>query len=70
MFATGVRRGDLREILGQLPRLVAAAPSSWLELAPRGNTGGARVGMFTSMTIPADLEATLAGARRTQAKRQ
>ncbi|EAU62246.1 DUF3703 domain-containing protein [Stigmatella aurantiaca] len=56
MFAFAWRRRDLRECLGQWPRLLLAAPGSWLGRAPRGNTGGANVGIFTPMPIPADLQ--------------
>jgi hypothetical protein len=59
MFAFAWRRRDLRELLGQLPRLLLAAPGSWTGRAPRGNTGGADVGIFTPMQIPADLESLL-----------
>src|SRR6478752_7624230 len=34
------RGWDVRELLGQLPRLLLAAPGSWSGRAPRGNTGG------------------------------
>lgn len=59
MLGFAVRRVDLRELLGQLPRLLLAAPGSWTGRAPRGNTGGARVGIFTPMSIPADLQRLL-----------
>jgi hypothetical protein len=59
MLAFAWRRRDLREIAGQLPRLLLAAPGSWTGRAPRGNTGGADVGIFTPMEIPADLAALL-----------
>jgi len=59
MFAFAWRRRDLRELLGQLPRLLLAAPGSWTGRAPRGNTGGADVGIFTPMAIPPDLAALL-----------
>lgn len=55
MFAFAWRRRDARELLGQLPRLLLAAPGSWTGRAPRGNTGGAGAGIFTPMQIPADL---------------
>lgn len=48
-----------RELLGQLPRILVAAPGSWLGRAPLGNTGGANVGILTPMPIPADLQAML-----------
>lgn len=59
MFRWAWRRGDLRELLGQLPRLLLAAPGSWLGRAPLGNTGGSNVGIFTPMPIPEDLQALL-----------
>ena len=55
MAAFALRRRDLAELLGQIPRILLAAPGSWTGRAPRGNTGGARVGIFTPMTIPPDL---------------
>lgn len=69
MFAFAWRRGDLGEFLGQLPRLLLAAPGSWTGRAPRGNTGGADIGIFTPMAIPADLEALLSGPSPSSARR-
>ncbi len=37
---------NFRETLGQIPRLLLAAPPSWLGLAPKGNVGSTRMGMF------------------------
>jgi hypothetical protein len=59
MFGFAWRRRDLRELVGQLPRILLAAPGSWTGRAPRGNTGGADVGIFTPMQIPPDLAALL-----------
>ena len=59
MLAAGLRRGDSREVLGQLARLLVAAPGSWLGRAPLGNTGGADVGLLTPMPIPEDLRQLL-----------
>jgi hypothetical protein len=61
MLGFAWRRRDWREIAGQLPRILLAAPGSLLGRAPRGNTGGARVGIFTPMTIPDDLQRILDG---------
>jgi hypothetical protein len=59
-MATFAWRGqDWGELLGQLPRLLLATPGSLLGRAPLGNTGGASVGLFTPMPIPADLQALL-----------
>ncbi|MDI1477605.1 DUF3703 domain-containing protein [Polyangium sp. y55x31] len=62
MFRFAYRRGDVREMLGQVPRLLLAAPGSLLGRAPLGNTGGANVGIFRPMPIPEDLRAKLASA--------
>jgi hypothetical protein len=59
MAAFALRRRDLREILGQIPRILLAAPGSWTGRAPRGNTGGVNVGISTPMEILADLQALL-----------
>lgn len=59
MFAFAFRQRRMGEMIGQLPRIVLAAPGSWLGRAPLGNTGGADVGIFTPMPIPEDLQALL-----------
>ena len=64
MLGFALRSGDWREIAGQLPRLVLAAPASLLGRAPRGNTGGANVGILTPLPMPPDLEAILERGRR------
>lgn len=53
------RQRDSREIVGQLVRVLVAAPGSWLGRAPLGNTGGANVGLLTPMPLPDDLRAVL-----------
>ena len=58
-----LRRGDRRELLGQLFRIPGAATCTWL-WTPRGNTGGARVSAFRKMPIPAQLAALLQESRR------
>ena len=54
MLAAGLRRGDLREVVGQVPRIVASILFSRLWV-PRGNSGRARVSAFKPMPVPADL---------------
>lgn len=61
MLIAGWRRGDAREVWGQLVRVLVAAPGSWLGRAPLGNTGGADVGILTPMPIPEDLQRLLEG---------
>ena len=54
MLVAGVRRGDYREALGQVPRILASVLFSRLWV-PRGNTGRARVSAIKPMPIPEDL---------------
>lgn len=54
MLVAGLRRGDRREVLGQVPRIVASIAFSRLWV-PRGNSGRARVGAFQPMPVPEDL---------------
>lgn len=63
MLKTGVRLRDAREVLGQLPRTAFGGLGSLLGRVPLGNTGGANVGIFTPMAIPADLAEILDRAR-------
>jgi Protein of unknown function (DUF3703) len=54
MLVAGLRRGDIREVVGQVPRMVASALFSRLWV-PRGNSGRARVSAFKPMPVPDDL---------------
>jgi hypothetical protein len=54
MLVAGLRRGDLREVVGQVPRIVASILFSRLWV-PRGNSGRSRVSAFKPMPVPADL---------------
>ncbi len=55
MLRVGLQRGDRREIIGQLLRVIAAITKSRIWV-PLGNTGGANVNPFRSMPVPADLK--------------
>jgi hypothetical protein len=59
MLSYGIRRRDRREVIGQLIRLVVAAPGSWTRRYPVGNTGGANVSALMVMAIPDDLRPIL-----------
>ncbi|HUR17841.1 MAG TPA: DUF3703 domain-containing protein [Acidimicrobiales bacterium] len=59
MLSCAVRRRDLRELGGQLLRLVLAGPGSLTGRYPVGNTGGANVSAFRPMPIPDDLRPLL-----------
>ncbi len=65
MLLWGLRRRSLREVLGQLGRLVGAATKT-IVWVPVGNTGGAGVSPFRAMPIPADLQRRIDAARRRQ----
>ena len=61
MLGYGLRHRDRREIIGQLVRLVLAAPGTWTGRYPVGNTGGANVSALKPMPMPADLHGVLNG---------
>ena len=63
MLRVGWLRRDLREILGQSLRVVAALAVSRIWV-PLGNTGGADVSALRPMPLPVDLAAILAEERR------
>jgi hypothetical protein len=54
MLMAGFLRRDVREVLGQIPRIVASLLFSrtWV---PVGNTGRARVSAVKPMPVPDDL---------------
>lgn len=54
MFRFGLRNRDLREMTGQVARMLAALTKSRIWV-PVGNTGGANVNPFRSMPVPEDL---------------
>lgn len=60
MFAQAVREHDRKETLGQVVRLLVAAPGSAMGRYPEGNTGRATVGITAAMPVPEDLERLLA----------
>jgi hypothetical protein len=59
MLGFGLRQRDGREIVGQLLRLMVAAPGTWTGRYPVGNTGGAKVSAVLPMPIPDDLRVIL-----------
>ena len=54
MLVAGLRRRDYREVVGQVPRMLASVLFSRLWV-PRGNSGRARVGALKPMAVPEDL---------------
>ena len=59
MFTVALRRHDRHELIGQLFRIIVAAPGSMTGRYPVGNTGGADVSAFAPMPIPEDLQPLL-----------
>ena len=55
MLRLAVSQRDRREALGQVLRLVVAAPGSVSGRYPKGNTGRASVGLLEPMAVPDDL---------------
>ena len=56
MLGFGMRTKNIREVMGQIPRIVLGFVGSWLGKVPVGNTGGANVPILQKMEIPADLK--------------
>ncbi len=59
MLRSGIRRRDLREIWGQIIRIIGAATKTPLGIYPKGNTGGANVYFFKPMPIEPELQKLL-----------
>jgi hypothetical protein len=60
MLGLALRQHDRREALGQIVRIIVAAPGSLSGRYPEGNTGRVAAGLMTPMLIPVDLAAALA----------
>jgi len=60
MLRCAIQGGDVREVVGQAIRVALAGPSSFFGRYPRGNTGRARVGLFTPMQVEPDVQVLLA----------
>lgn len=54
---------DLREMIGQIVRIIGAATKTAFGLVPVGNTGGANVSLVRPMPVPEDLAAIIARHR-------
>ncbi|MBC2644902.1 MULTISPECIES: DUF3703 domain-containing protein [unclassified Rhodococcus (in: high G+C Gram-positive bacteria)] len=61
MLNLALRQHDRREALGQIVRIIVAAPGSLAGRYPEGNTGRTRAGLTTPMSMPADLASTITG---------
>lgn len=63
MLGFGIRIKSLKEIAGQIPRLLVGGVKSFVGEIPVGNTGGANVPPLRPMEIPDDLQALLKDSR-------
>lgn len=59
MFKLGLKMHSLREIWGQIIRIIGAATKTPFGIYPTGNTGGSNVWFFKRMPIPDDLKEIL-----------
>lgn len=59
MLLLGSKMHSLREIFGQIIRVIGAATKTPLGIYPSGNTGGSNVWFFKPMPIAADLRKIL-----------
>ena len=64
MLKIGWKRKDLREIFGQIFRIVGASTKTPFGIYPTGNTGGANVSPFKTMPISDDLRTILRKIKR------
>ncbi len=62
MLVTGWKARDVREVRGQILRLLAGGPASALGRYPVGNTGRARVSAIQPMPVRPDLAEILTKA--------
>ncbi|MEX2380254.1 MAG: DUF3703 domain-containing protein [Vicingaceae bacterium] len=56
MLLFGIRIKSVKEIIGQIPRLLVGGVKSFVGKIPVGNTGGANVPPLRSMPIEADIQ--------------
>lgn len=59
MFQFGIAQKDMKEVVGQIPRLLVGGVKSFVGHVPLGNTGGANVPPLKPMEIPEDLAAII-----------
>ncbi len=59
MLNLALRQHDRREALGQIVRIIVAAPGSLTGRYPDGNTGRVAAGLMTPMPVPPDIAAAL-----------
>ncbi|MBK8809685.1 MAG: DUF3703 domain-containing protein [Acidobacteria bacterium] len=64
MLKLGLKTRSVREIWGQIVRIIGASTKTPLGIYPAGNTGKANVWFFKSMKVPSDLQRILDESER------
>lgn len=64
MLQWGIRNQNIKEVLGQLLRIVGAAATTAIGLVPHGNTGGSNVSPFQRMPIQPRLSTIIDQAKQ------
>lgn len=59
MLKFGFRQKDVKEVLGQILRLLVGGWKSFIDHVPLGNTGGSNVPPLRKMELPKDLQLIL-----------
>ena len=63
MLKFGIKTKNMKEIIGQIPRLVLGGVKSFVGHIPVGNTGGANVPPMQPMEIPNELKLIIEKAK-------
>ena len=63
MLQVALRMRSVREIWGQMIRVIGAVTKTPFGIYPKGNTGGSNVYFFKRMPVPADLQQILDKAK-------
>ena len=63
MLRFGIKVKNLKEVIGQIPRLLIGGIKSFVGHIPVGNTGGANVPLLKPMEIPEDHAAIIGNAK-------
>jgi hypothetical protein len=66
MLKIGWKKRDVREIFGQLFRIIGASTKTPFGIYPTGNTGGANISPFKPLPIPEDLQEIIKEAKRSK----
>lgn len=66
MFKWAFNRKDIKEMLGQVVRIVGAATKTAIGLVPIGNTGGTNISPFKPLPLKPDHQAAIKYAKESR----